>query len=108
MTTDSSGLWHAFRDAWHGAGLGTGAESGPHLAVLSALTWLAERVPGVAESRSSAGVTIAWLLFLTPVLATWSAYLAGRVVTSSRVARALAALAWGTAGVAATGSRRAG
>src|SRR6478752_8468465 len=103
VTTDSSGLWHAFRDAWHGAGLGTGAESGPHLAVLSALTWLAERVPGVAESRSSAGVTIAWLLFLTPVLATWSAYLAGRVVTSSRPARALAALAWGTAGVAATG-----
>lgn len=103
VTTDASGLWHAFRDAWHGAGLGTGAESGPHLAVLSALTWLAERVPGVAESRSSAGVTIAWLLFLTPLLATWSAYLAGRVVTSSRVARALVALAWGTAGVAATG-----
>ncbi|WP_373286690.1 glycosyltransferase family 2 protein [Terrabacter tumescens] len=103
VTTDSSGLWHAFRDAWHGAGLGTGAESGPHLAVLSALTWLAERVPGVAESRSSAGVTIAWLLFLTPVLAAWSTYLAARVVTSSRVARALAALAWGTAGVAATG-----
>ena len=103
VTTDSSGLWHAFRDAWHGAGLGTGAESGPHLAVLSALTWLAERVPGLAESRSSAGVTIAWLLFLAPVLAAWSTYLAARVVTSSRVARALAALAWGTAGVAATG-----
>ena len=29
VTTDSSGLWHAFRDAWHGAGLGTGVESGP-------------------------------------------------------------------------------
>ena len=103
VTTDSSGLWHAFRDAWHGAGLGTGAESGPHLAVLSALTWLAERVPGLTESRSSAGVTIAWLLFLAPVLAAWSTYLAARVVTSSRVARALAALAWGTAGVAASG-----
>ena len=102
VTSNAYGLWHAFRDAWHGAGLGTGAESGPHLAVLSALTWLAERLPGVAESRSSAGVTIAWLLFLTPVLATWSAYLAGRVVTSSRLARALGALAWGTAGVAAT------
>ncbi|MEW1953940.1 glycosyltransferase family 2 protein [Terrabacter sp. NPDC080008] len=102
VTTDSYGLWHAFRDAWHGAGFGTGAESGPHLAVLSALTWLAERVPGVAESRSSAGVTVAWLLFLTPVLATWSAYLAGRVVSSSRVARAVGALAWGTAGVATT------
>ncbi|MER7071499.1 glycosyltransferase family 2 protein [Terrabacter sp. NPDC000476] len=102
VTTGSSGLWHAFRDAWHGAGLGTGVDSGPHLAVLSALTWLAERVPAVAESRSSAGVTIAWLLFLTPALATWAAYLAARVVTPSRVAQALAALAWGTAGVAAT------
>ncbi|XGX77875.1 hypothetical protein LQK93_00653 [Terrabacter sp. BE26] len=102
VTSNAYGLWHAFRDAWHGAGLGTGAESGPHLAVLSALTWLAERLPGVAESRSSAGVTIAWLLFLTPVLATWSAYLAGRVVSSSRLARALGAVAWGTAGVAAT------
>lgn len=102
VTTNAYGLWHAFRDAWHGAGFGTGAESGPHLAVLSALTWFAERLPGVAESRSSAGVTVAWLLFLTPVLATWSAYLAGRVVTSSRTARAVAALAWGTAGVAAT------
>ncbi len=103
VTSGASGLWHAFRDAWHGAGLGTGADSGPHLAVLSLLTWLAERVPGVAESRSSAGVTIAWLLFLTPVLAAWSAYLAGRVVTQARVARALGAVAWGTAGVAAAG-----
>lgn len=102
VASNAYGLWHAFRDAWHGAGFGTGAESGPHLAVLSALTWLAERLPGVAASRSSAGVTVAWLLFLTPVLATWSAYLAGRVVTSSRVARAVGALAWGTAGVAAT------
>jgi GT2 family glycosyltransferase len=103
VTTGSVGLWHAFRDAWHGAGLGSGSESGPHLAVLSALTWLAERVPAVAESRSSAGVTIAWLLFLAPALAAWSAYLAGRVVTSSRLARALAALAWGTAGAVAAG-----
>ena len=103
VTTGAAGLWHAFRDAWHGAGLGSGSESGPHLAVLSAVTWIAERVPAVGESRSSAGVTIAWLLFLTPVLATWSSYLAGRVVTSSRLARALAALAWGSAGVAAAG-----
>ena len=103
VTTGSSGLWHAFRDAWHGAGLGSGSESGPHLAVLSALTWLAERLPGVAQGRSSAGITIAWLLFLAPVLGAWAAYLAGRVVTPSRLARALAALAWGTAGVAAAG-----
>jgi len=57
----------------------------------------------VAESRSSAGVTIAWLLFLAPVVAAWSAYLAARVVTQARAARALGAVAWGTAGVAAGG-----
>ncbi|GAB3081274.1 glycosyltransferase [Intrasporangium mesophilum] len=103
VTTGSSGLWHAFRDAWHGAGLGTGTESGPHLAVLAGLTWIAERVPGVADSRSTAGVTIAWLLFLAPALSASTAYLAGRVVTSSRVARAVAAFAWATAGVLTTG-----
>ena len=99
VATGSSGLWHAFRDAWHGAGLGTGVESGPHLAVLSGLTWLAERVPGVTDGRSSAGVVIAWLLFLAPPLSAWSAYLAARVVTSSRWARAVAALVWGSSTV---------
>ncbi len=102
VTTDAAGLWHAFRDAWHGAGLGTGVESGPHLAVLSGLTWLAERVPAVADGRSSAGVTVAWLLVLTPALATWTAYLGGRVVTTSRPARGVAALAWGASAVATT------
>ncbi len=102
VATGSSGLWHAFRDGWHGAGLGTSAESGPYLAVLSGLTWLIEHVPGVAESRSSAGVTIAWLLFLTPALSAWTAYVAGRVVTRSRLARALVAVAWG-AGAVVTG-----
>jgi GT2 family glycosyltransferase len=103
VATGSSGLWHAFRDAWHGAGLGSSTESSPHLAVLAGLTWLAERVPGVADSRSTAGVTIAWLLFLAPALSAWTAYLAGRVVTSSRAARGVAAFAWGTAGVLTTG-----
>ncbi|MEO6999599.1 MAG: glycosyltransferase family 2 protein, partial [Terracoccus sp.] len=95
----SSGLWHAFRDAWHGAGLGTGVESGPHLAVLAGLTWLAERLPGVTDGRSSAGVVIAWLLFLAPPLAAWATYLASRVVTSSRGARAVVALVWGSSSV---------
>ncbi|MEO7130693.1 MAG: glycosyltransferase family 2 protein, partial [Dermatophilaceae bacterium] len=103
VTTGSEGLWHAFRDAWHGAGLGTGTESGPYLALLAGITWLAERLPGVAESRSPAGVSIAWLLFLAPVLSTWFAYLAGRVVTSSRLARAIVALAWGTSAVLTVG-----
>ncbi|HET7398328.1 MAG TPA: glycosyltransferase family 2 protein [Intrasporangium sp.] len=102
VTSGSSGLWHAFADAWHGAGLGSAADSGPHLAVLAGLTWAAERLPGVGESRSPAGVTIAWLLFLAPALSAWAAYLAGRVVTTSRVTRGLAALAWGTSGVVTT------
>ena len=104
VTTGSSGLWHAFRDAWQGAGLGTGADSGPHLAVLAALTWVAEQLPGVGASRSSAGVMIAWLLFLTPALAAWTAYLAGRVVSQSRVPRAVVALAWGASAVVTTGA----
>ncbi|WP_347350269.1 glycosyltransferase [Intrasporangium sp.] len=99
VNTGSSGLWHAFRDAWHGSGLGSGGASAPALAVLAALTWLLEHVPGVDAGRSPAAVTIAWLLFLGPVLATWSAYLAGRVVSSSRVARAVVAAAWGLGAV---------
>ena len=40
-----------------------------------------------------------WLLFLAPVLSVWSAYLAGRVVTLSRGARAVVGLAWGVSSV---------
>ena len=99
VSTGSGGLWHAFRDAWHGSGLGSGSAPAPALAVLAALTWLVERVPGVAASRSPAGVTVAWLMFLGPVLATWSAYLAGRVASSSRTGRSVAAAAWGLSSV---------
>ncbi|WP_353352998.1 glycosyltransferase family 2 protein [Intrasporangium sp. DVR] len=102
VATDASGLWSAFRDSWHGAGLGTSAESGPHLAVLSGITWVAELLPGMSESRSSAGVTLAWLLFLAPTLSAWSAYLAARVVTPSRVLRAVVALAWAASSVVTT------
>lgn len=100
VTSGADGLWHAFRDAWHGAGLGTGAESSPHLAVLAALTWVAERIPGVSDGRSPAGLTIAWIIFLGPAASAWSAYLAGRVVTRSRTTRAVVALLWGTSAVA--------
>lgn len=103
LATDSSGLWHAFWDAWHGAGLGTSAESGPHLAVLAGVTWVAELLPGVSESRSSAGVTVAWLLFLAPALSAWSAYLASRVLPSSRrAARAVLSVAWAGSSVITT------
>lgn len=102
VTSNAAELWHAFRDSWHGAGLGTGGESGPHLAVLSFLTWLAELVPGVSDSRSTAGVTVAWLLFLAPALAAWASYLAGRVVTSARAVRAVVAVAWGASSILTT------
>lgn len=97
--TDSAGLWHAFVDAWHGSGLGTGTTTSPATAILAGLTWLVERVPYVGDGRSPASVTIAWLLLAAMPLATVSAYLAGRVATRSRWFRGLVALAWGTAGV---------
>lgn len=97
VTTGSSGLWHAFRDAWHGSGLGTGEESGPYLAVLAGATWLVERIPATGASRSAAGLTLALLLFLAPALSAWTAYLAGRVITPSRSGRAFGALVWGSA-----------
>ncbi|MDV3220026.1 glycosyltransferase family 2 protein [Intrasporangium sp.] len=102
VATDSSGLWHAFRDSWHGSGLGSSAEPSPHLAVLSGLTWVAELLPGVSDSRSSAGLTAAWLLFLAPILSVGSAYLAARVVPAGPVARAVIALAWGASTVVTT------
>ncbi len=102
VTSGSSGLWHAFADAWHGAGLGSAADSAPHLAILAGLTWVAERLPGVALSRSPAGLTVAWLLFLLPAASAWAAYLAARVVTASRLTRGAVAVAWGTSAVATT------
>lgn len=108
VSTDSAGLWHAFRDSWHGAGLGTAAGSGPHLAVLSALSWLVEKVPYVGAGRSPVSVTIAWLLLGAMPLSAATAYLAGRVATRARWPRALAGVAWGSSAVlaAALGSGR--
>jgi GT2 family glycosyltransferase len=103
VSTGASGLWHAFRDAWHGSGLGSGLDAGPALAVLAGLTWLVERIPGLGEGRSPAGVTIAWLLFLAPALSGWSAYRAARVVTRSRVPRAVASAVWGLSAVLTAG-----
>jgi hypothetical protein len=102
VATDAAGLWHAFRDSWHGAGWGTSADSGPYVGILAALTWLVERLPYVGGGRSPASVMLAWTLVLGMPLATSAAYLAGRVVTTARWPRALVALAWGTTGVLAT------
>ncbi|MEI2732868.1 MAG: glycosyltransferase [Dermatophilaceae bacterium] len=101
VATDSAGLWHAFRDSWHGAGWGSGSESGPYLAILAILTWLGERLPYVAQGRSSAAVTLSLVLLVGMPLATASAYISGRVLTLARWPRGLIALAWGASGVAA-------
>jgi GT2 family glycosyltransferase len=103
VLTGSSGLWHAFRDAWHGSGLGSGVDAGPALAVLAGLTWLVERLPALGDGRSPAGLTIAWLLFLAPALSAWSAYVAARVVSRSRVTRAVTGALWGLSAVATAG-----
>ena len=99
VTTDASGLWHAFRDARHGAGLGTGARlgsppgraGGPHLARRAAARTRRQQVQCRRHRRLAA--------LPHPGAVGLTAYLAGRVVTSSRVARGIAALAWGTSAV---------
>ena len=102
LSTDAAGLWHLFRDSWHGAGFGNAAQVGPQVGVLAALTWLVERLPSVSGGRSPAGVTIAWLMLAAMPLSALAAYLAGRVATLARWPRALVAVAWGTsAGLAA-------
>lgn len=99
VTTGSSGLWHLWRDSWHGAGLGTGQDAGPGVGVLAGLTWLTEHLPYVAQGRSSASVTLAWLLLAAMPLSALTAYLAGRVVTRRQWLRGLLALAWGVSPV---------
>ena len=98
VATDSDGLWHLFRDSWHGAGLGNDLDVSPAVGVLAALTWLVERLPYVSEGRAPVGVTLTWLLLAMPLSAV-TAYLAGRAATRARWGRGLVALAWGTSGV---------
>ena len=103
-------LWHAWLDGWHGAGLGSAGEQGPHLVVLSALSWLAAHLPLLSPPASPAGAVTAVLVTFAMPLATLTAYLGARVVTHSRWPRAIAALAWSTTAVLATavGSGRLG
>ena len=108
MSSDASGLWHAWLDGWHGAGLGNALESPPHLPALAAGAWVLEQLPFIAISKSSVGVLIAWLLAGAIPASTWTAYLAARVVTRAAWPRVWAALAWGslaTLTTAAAGGR---
>jgi GT2 family glycosyltransferase len=94
VTGNSSGLWHAWLDGWHGAGLGNALEPAPYLPVLSAGAWVLQHLPLIDTSTSSVGVFIAWLLAGAVPASAWTAYLGARVVTRAPWPRALAALAW--------------
>ena len=94
VSTNASGLWHAWLDGWHGAGLGNGLEPAPYLPVLAAGAWLVEHLPLVNTPTSSVNVAIAWLLAGAIPLSAWTAYLGGRVATRASWPRAWAALAW--------------
>lgn len=94
ISSDATGLWHAWLDGWHGAGLGNALESAPYLPVLSAGAWVLEQLPFVGTSTSSVGVFIAWLLAGAIPASAWTAYLAARAVTRAPWPRAWAALAW--------------
>ncbi|NYG07674.1 GT2 family glycosyltransferase [Phycicoccus badiiscoriae] len=110
VRADSVATWHAWLDGWHGPGLGAAGEQGPHLVVLSALSWLVAHVPLVGPPASPVGAVVTLLVTFALPLATLAAYLGARVVTHSRWPRALAALAWSTSAVLATavGSGRLG
>ena len=93
FTTDATGVWRMWRDAWTGPGLGQPGAATPYLAVLAPLAWLAQQLPGVNGSASGAAV-VAWLLVLAMPLSGLVAYRAGRIATHARWPRAAAALAW--------------
>ena len=94
VSGDASGLWHAWLDGWHGAGLGSALEPAPYLPVLSAGAWVVEHLPFIDAPTASVGVAISWLLIGAMPLSAWTAYLAARVVTRAPWPRAWAALAW--------------
>lgn len=106
----ASTLWHTWLDGWHGPGLGSAGEQGPHLVVLSALAWLASHLPLLSPPTSPVGAVTTMLVTFALPMATLTAYLGARVVTTSRWPRAIAALAWSTTAVLATavGSGRLG
>ncbi|MEO6019195.1 MAG: glycosyltransferase family A protein [Knoellia sp.] len=96
----SSSLWHAAFDGWQGTGLGGDGPASPSLAVLAVPTWIIEHLPGTGDLTSPAGAVVGILLVLTLPLAALSAYFSARVLTSSRIVRGAAALAWATTGAA--------
>ncbi|MBB2890716.1 glycosyltransferase [Flexivirga oryzae] len=93
FTTDATGVWRMWRDAWTGPGLGQPGSATPYLVLLAPLAWLTQQLPGVNGSASGAAV-VTWLLVLAMPLSGLVAYRAGRIATHARWPRAAAALAW--------------
>src|SRR5674476_741927 len=94
VSANASGLWHAWLDGWHGAGLGSAIEPAPYLPVLSAGAWVVEHLPFIGAPTSSVGAVIAWLLAGAIPLSAWTAYLAARVAPPAPWPPAWAVLAW--------------
>ncbi|GGB39002.1 integral membrane regulatory protein [Flexivirga endophytica] len=95
FTTDASGVWRMWRDAWTGPGLGQAGSATPYLVVLAPLAWIAQQLPGV-HGAASASAVVTWLLVLAMPLSGLVAYRAGRIATHARWPRVAAALAWAT------------
>ncbi|HWC23312.1 MAG TPA: glycosyltransferase [Flexivirga sp.] len=95
FTTDASGVWRMWRDAWTGPGLGEAGAATPYLVLLAPLAWVAQQLPGV-DGAASAAAVVTWLLVLAMPLSGLVAYRAGRIATHARWPRAAAALAWAT------------
>ncbi len=102
VSTNASGLWHAWLDGWHGAGLGNALEPAPYLPVLSAGAWVIEHLPLIDTPTAPVATSIGWLLAGAVPLSAWAAYLASRVVAPARWPRAWAALAWASLGTLTT------
>lgn len=94
-------LLAAWRDAWHGQGVGSTTEQSPALLLLAGASWVVEHVPGGSDAASPAGVVLALLVLTALPLAAVVAYHAARVVTPHRWVRALLALGWVSTPVAA-------
>lgn len=93
--TDASGLWHLYRDAWTGPGLGGPNSPSEYLPVLWPFAWLVGHIPGLDHSIS-AGTAVVWLLALAMPLSGLAAYRAGRILTPHAWPRAVIAVLWGS------------
>jgi hypothetical protein len=102
VSTNASGLFHAWLDGWHGAGLGNALEVGPFTPILSAGAWVLEHQPFIHTSSAAVGASIAWLLIAAIPLSAWTAYVGARVLARAAWPRAWAALAWASLGTLTT------